>query len=313
MHLFLRATILFIAVLIGLSFLHDSFGAEDAFDEFIRDHAGSVAVALGAMPSSETIGLNVKNTDWASIPHDLAGMPSLRFLRIRGSQITLSKNDIDVLSQLPKLEYLEISSSRVDQVPDSLERLAYVETLILNRNSIGDQERWPRLGRLRMLSLAMNQIANVAGIDTLSPRLESLDLSTNRLRAIGEWLNGMRNLESLFLSRNEIAAIHASLPRRLKILDLRGNKIEEFPRGLVGPSELELLVLADNQIKTVPSDFGDARRLKFISLSRNRLEALPHHLLKMGKPMRIDLGGNPMIEAGRIVLENGDETIVLNL
>jgi leucine-rich repeat protein SHOC2 len=63
--------------------------------------------------------------------------------------------------------------------------------------------------------------------------------------------------------------------KRLKMLDLRENKISELPTIIADLQCLSILLLSSNQLKAVPEEIGQCSQLTQLDLQHNELERLP--------------------------------------
>jgi len=89
-------------------------------------------------------------------------------------------------------------------------------------------------------------------------------------------------------------ALYAQLPERSreqKVLDLRWLPISRLP--IEGFAFLEELYLHENQLSEVPSSISQLKRLRVLSLGRNKIQSLPSSLLTMWIALRrLILGEN---------------------
>ena len=95
--------------------------------------------------------------------------------------------------------------------------------------------------------------------------VEILDLSSNRLTDLPDWLPRLAKLEVLFISHNRfthIPEIIGKLPR-LRMLGMRGNQIERVSQKSL-PKSLIWLTLTDNQIQELPEELGSLPRLTIV-------------------------------------------------
>lgn len=131
-------------------------------------------------------------------------------------------------------------------------------------------------------------------------RLTSLDLHTNRLRALPEWLRrledlrtlhlghnaleelpgwlgGLHRLTALNLSDNRLTALPAQLSRltALTTLNLGANRLAAVPDWISALAGLESLELRDNALRAVPRSVMTLPALRRLGLARNRITALP--------------------------------------
>ena len=113
-------------------------------------------------------------------------------------------------------------------------------------------------------------------IFALADTLASLDLSSNRLRALPDDLPRLRALRTLFCSANPFETLPAVLGQctSLDIVGFKANAIRHVPPESI-PASLRWLILSDNRIEAMPETLGDCRRLMKLALAGNRLVRLP--------------------------------------
>jgi hypothetical protein len=128
---------------------------------------------------------------------------------------------------------------------------------------------------------------------TIFPQMISFTVSSSGLIQIdGEIFNGINNLTTLNLTRNNIREIHSSTFEHLGnliSLDLSFNKFENFEETVLNSlKNLESLNLSSNKIFMLPKGFfAKLFNLKSIFLSDNRLVKLPNNLFAANHQMEI--------------------------
>ena len=131
-------------------------------------------------------------------------------------------------------------------------------------------------GRVTTLALSDNQLTgSIPGeLGNLS-NLESLYLSFNQLNAIPAQLGNLSNLERLSLSFNQLSAIPAQLGNlsNLRSLSVSSNQLSgSIPAQLGNLSNLESLSLTGNQLSgAIPGELGNLSSLESLDLSDNQL------------------------------------------
>ncbi|XP_064127714.1 platelet glycoprotein Ib alpha chain [Loxodonta africana] len=129
------------------------------------------------------------------------------------------------------------------------------------------------LSQLKMLDLSHNQLKSLPPLGRALPVLISLDVSFNQLALFSGALDGLSQLQELYLRGNHLKALPpgllASTPR-VKKLNLANNELDELPPGLLnGLDDLDTLYLQENCLRTIPKDFFGDSILPFAFLHSN--------------------------------------------
>lgn len=171
------------------------------------------------------------------------------------------------LSQLPdrvkylsQIETLDISNNTLTSLPDFIGDLQNLQKLIVNNNWITSlPESLGRLKNLRILNLENNQIKSLPNSLGNLKLLESLNVAVNELTYLPDSLKQISNLVEIFLFQNKIQSFPDCLleMKKLKRLHLGdryffGNRISILPEGIKSLSELEILDLRGNSIQLPP-------------------------------------------------------------
>ena len=127
----------------------------------------------------------------------------------------------------------------------------------------------------------------------LADTLVTLDLSSNRLRALPDDLPRLRALRTLFCSANPFETLPAVLGRceNLDIVGFKANAIAHVPPESI-PANLRWLILSDNRIEAMPETLGDCRRLMKLALAGNRLARLPRGIARCERLELLRLSAN---------------------
>jgi len=130
-------------------------------------------------------------------------------------------------------------------------------------------------------------------IFALADTLVTLDLSSNRLRALPDDLPRLRALRTLFCSFNPFETLPAVLGRceSLDIVGFKANAITHVPAESI-PASLRWLILSDNRIEAMPETLGDCGRLMKLALAGNRLARLPRGIARCERLELLRLSAN---------------------
>ncbi|XP_067826538.1 leucine-rich repeat-containing protein 47 [Heptranchias perlo] len=113
------------------------------------------------------------------------------------------------------------------------------------------------------------------------PLLNYLEISQiPGLRCLSAEIGGLRQLQSLVLCRNKLAAVPAELGEleALKVLDVSGNEIRALPDCLGRLRELNSLNVSANRLEALPASLGRCLRLAVLNVSSNELSAFPEEI-----------------------------------
>ena len=135
------------------------------------------------------------------------------------------------------------------------------------------------LAGARSLRLTGELAAFPREIFGLADTLEVLDLSGTGLGALPDDMGRLRKLRVLFCSGTRFARLPPSLGDcpALSQIGFRGSGLREVPAESLPPA-LRWLTLTDNRIEALPETLGERPHLQKLMLAGNRLAALPASL-----------------------------------
>jgi hypothetical protein len=113
----------------------------------------------------------------------------------------------------------------------------------------------------------------------LADSLEVLNLSGNALTSLPDDLPRLHRLRVIFCSDNPFTTLPPVLGQcaQLEMVGFKANQITHVPAEAL-PSRLRWLTLTDNRIEELPAAIGRCSRLQKLMLAGNRLEQLPVEL-----------------------------------
>ncbi|XP_012274097.1 protein artichoke [Orussus abietinus] len=204
-------------------------------------------------------------------PRNFRDLPSLEQLHVFGSK-NLVRLEAGLLRDLPRLTLVNITECGINWIhPRAMIAL-------------------PELRDVSLVGNAMSDAAMVGRAVADLPMLTVVRLDRNRLTRLGETsFVDLPTLSRLYLSRNAITEIFPGAFQRLpalRVVDLNHNLVRRihpdfFPRG--SASGLEEMWLVNNDLGRVAelrSVLEALPRLKFLDVSRNRLEEIPFGALR---------------------------------
>jgi hypothetical protein len=127
----------------------------------------------------------------------------------------------------------------------------------------------------------------------LADTLEILDLGDGPLRALPPDMGRLKKLRALFCSNARFEWLPPQLSDcpSLSQIGFRGNGMREVPAESL-PPRLRWLTLTDNRIERLPDALGERPALQKLMLAGNRLDSLPRGLARAEKLELIRLSAN---------------------
>ena len=219
-------------------------------------------------------------------------LTSIKIQNTNLQSVDLAMNRLKTFPQCPEticalnLDKNQLLSADLYQTFPNLERLC------LSSNEIGFvkvvQDECP-LPQLKQLDLSGNKLTKVLGLRDIAPKLEVLDLSSNRLpslpesvpitiqtinaannklRSLPDYISTLSNLRSADFSHNCIKEIQVELPKSLNSLLLVDNLIETTYKSKL--PNLFILYMMQNNLTQMP-EFTDSAIAEYY-FSRNHLQ-----------------------------------------
>ncbi|HEX7680490.1 MAG TPA: COR domain-containing protein [Thermoanaerobaculia bacterium] len=178
--------------------------------------------------------------------------------------------------------FLDLDGLGLVEIPESLGRLAHLESLYLSRN------------RLTALPESLCQLQ----------RLRVLYAYQNELRALPESFGHLNQLQELQLWQNQITALPASIGRltKLRKLDLADNQLLYLPDSIGQLTGLQLLDVKTNRLLALPDSIGGLAQLQTLILTENNLSTLPVTLRQLKSIGQLYLHENPGLKLPAAVL-----------
>ncbi|KAE8742078.1 hypothetical protein FOCC_FOCC012352 [Frankliniella occidentalis] len=198
----------------------------------------------------------------------------------------IAKYGIDsALFSLTGLNFLRVSETCMEEVPDTISNLQNLSTLVLHSNKI------------KTLTSSLGKLS----------KLKNLDVSRNQLERFPEEVADLSALYSLNASFNKLASFPSLLKNSwLTILDLSNNAFEDFPDVCCDKlCHLSEIRLGSNNIKGIPHNINVLPALKLLDLSENKIKDVPGELADISKLKELNLKGNPLADKrlGKMVLQ----------
>jgi adenylate cyclase len=169
-------------------------------------------------------------------------------------------NNMDVVSQLPRLEMLMLGHNSISAFEGSFSRL---KVLYLNHNPVTRFD-----------------------LNAPVPTLSVLNLASAKLSQLPDALfMKMSNLTKLTISKNHFVSLSPHFGNMLKLeyLSIAKNELQRMPSEVGRLTELRYLDVRENNLSSLPPEIWFAKRLETLNLSSNVLSDFP----KPGNPLPV--------------------------
>ncbi|WP_135443273.1 leucine-rich repeat-containing protein kinase family protein [Vibrio tasmaniensis] len=131
----------------------------------------------------------------------------------------------------------------------------------------------------------------------LADSLEVLDLYGNQLSSLPDELSQLTNLRIIFASNNlftHLPDVLGTLPK-LEMVGFKSNQIKTVSEQSL-PAQLRWLILTDNAIEVLPHSLGERPRLQKLALAGNKIRVLPESMEKLSNLELVRLSANQLTE-----------------
>ncbi|MGY2288586.1 leucine-rich repeat-containing protein kinase family protein [Pseudomonas sp. SDO528_S397] len=137
-----------------------------------------------------------------------------------------------------------------------------------------------QLAGIKRLDLSCGLTQFPPEIFELADSLEVLNLSGNALSSLPDDLHRLPHLRVLFCSENAFTQLPECLGQcaQLSMIGFKSNRIRQVPAAALPPL-LRWLILTDNHIEQLPHELGERPLLQKLMLAGNRLMQLPPSLV----------------------------------
>lgn len=173
------------------------------------------------------------------IPSCIGNLTDLRALWLGADKIKELPNSF---KNLKKLEYINIASNFLDNLPKELIYMNSLKKCVLSFNNITTiPEDIENLDNIEHLNLENNKISKLPGTIGKLKKLEYLNLDCNNLTDLPEEIGELTSL---------------------KYLNLSNNKLETLPKTLINLNKLETLQMRNNNFTKIPHYIQKMKNVK---------------------------------------------------
>lgn len=217
---------------------------------------------------------------------DLSAIPNLTTVIIHNET---GISDFSSLSSMTNVKSLDLTGCKIgSKALTEISSMTWLETLVLDKNSVSDTEPISKLVKLKSLSLSDNSVKDISPISGLS-NLTDLVLSKNFIQDISP-LSSMPRLKTLDLSDNLITSVSPiSELTSLKEVNFSGNQISSV-EALRRLTTLTTLDISDNTVSNI-SALSGMSSLVNLNISSNSVSSLSA-LSGLKNLTTLNVGGN---------------------
>lgn len=267
--------------IIQLSFLLLTFNAlSQAPSPFLSEPAyTNLEVAIKNKNKVISLALHYRGEETSEQLHQISQLTNLKYLSITGTYLPHLPAAI---FQLKNLQALKLSCS-LTEIPPQLILLEKLEYLDLTFNSIIDIPNWiDKIPGLKTLILNTNPIKTISNNIANCKKLSCLHISRiYGLKTIPEAIGNISGLEELYIHDNSLYSIPQSIKglKSLRVLDASANQLQDLPTEIVNLKRLEVLNLSGNKLSKLPAHFDRLHSLRNLDLAFNPVEDAPNQKL----------------------------------
>lgn len=250
--------------------------------------------------------LNLSNNNLKVLPSAIRELHYLEMVNLSNNPEIDSKSVINMLSDCPRLKYLDMSGCRMGMLPHEIGHMRNLTFLDLSNN---------------ILTVLPNEL-------TYLNELADLNLSGNAIIALDETFSGMSSLQKLDLRDNpklELAASFKALAFRPELDELRLSHVGDLPdewtllpvkqlvfenSGIVKMQKAQQAEsisgivfenCPDADFKNLMDNMASMPALKSIAIRESGLDKLPGDFSQLTNVTALDLSGNNIVEVSEKV------------
>ena len=197
---------------------------------------------------------------------------------------------------------MDIMASCISELPDMFFNLPNLQRLSIHfcKNIETLPDSIFGLENLELLSVQNCKLTAIPAVINRLTNLRTLQLDNNEITQITD-LSALSNLLCIDATHNLITSIGA-LPEYLQAINLRSNRLEEFPLSITECRWLVTLLMSENMMTTIPPEIANLHRLDVFAMTSNMLSSLPEEFGQLKRMASLNLSGNAFAEFPRPIL-----------
>lgn len=207
-----------------------------------------------------------------SVPYYFKNFSKLKYLDMHNCPELAS--DGSFLSSMVELEYLDLSSTKISELPTGIGNLTKLEVMKVNNT---------------MLTNIPDEIGNCV-------TLGSINANNCYLTTLPNGIGNLSNLQTLYINNNNLASIPASIGKldRLKYLQLDGNQLLNVPDSLGECDSLISLSISDNPLRELSSGICNLKKIETLAVAQCSLSTLPDSIGKLKTLVSLYVSYSPL-------------------
>uniref|UniRef100_A0A1Y1KX67 Disease resistance R13L4/SHOC-2-like LRR domain-containing protein n=3 Tax=Photinus pyralis TaxID=7054 RepID=A0A1Y1KX67_PHOPY len=283
------------------------------------------------------IRLDLTNNALETLPNSLSLLPHLQNLQVEGNKLKQIRSDVIKGGTARILKHLREKFDEESNSPDyqlkenypSLNIYTFPDRYVMSHCrslSLGMQDlnaipqkvfEDAKTAEVTVVDLCKNKFATVPeGLQLIASQLTELNLSSNLLKAIPEFIADCSKLQYLDVSKNMLSELPCDLGclKWMREVVIANNRFGRIPECVYEMEGLEILNASDNQILEVNVDgLSKLKKLAVLQLANNSINFVPPELGNLKQLRSLELTGNSFRQPRYSVLEQGTESILAYL
>ena len=180
---------------------------------------------------------------------------------------------------------VSLAGLELERVPDVLQRFVNAGEINLGNNYLTSLPAWlTALPKLQRLNLMSNRLQADSVFFTQNKVVTSINLQKNSLTRIPSSVRLNRRLESLWLGNNDLSELNLDALRRLRRLNdlnLYNTGLTHLPKIVRQLKHVKVLDLYYNNLTQLPRQLTRMKRLEQLALAHNKLTELSPSLARL--------------------------------